>query len=372
MPRRTRHQGSAWHNEARNRWEGQVTIDGVRHKRTGRTRTELERKLAALRTAQPAERDASRTATVRTLLEQWLVLRMPERSVAPSTAEGHRWAVALWTSSLGGRKGVELRPAHIEAAMARLQAEHGLSRASLVKMRSTLNQAMRWHVGRGTMATNPVEYAAIPVAAPARRRERIALELDELAALFALLRDRPLEAMFMLSALAGLRPGEAAAVTRSAVDLDAGVVYVVRNVQRVNGRPVIADELKTARSRRALALPPELIDALRRRIDALKPSADDLLFPGANGGPMFSTVGARQLRSACKAAGVPVISPNELRHTFATHGSKRMSQRALADLMGHTTTRMLDEYYHHTATIIQGAEVMTGLLGDRHGLRAVG
>jgi integrase len=52
--------------------------------------------------------------------------------------------------------------------------------------------------------------------------------------------------------------------------------------------------------------------------------------------------------AACRRAGVPALTPYELRHTAASLlVDAGASACAVADQLGHTTTRMLDAHYHH-------------------------
>ncbi|MFT4616859.1 MAG: integrase, partial [Halioglobus sp.] len=50
----------------------------------------------------------------------------------------------------------------------------------------------------------------------------------------------------------------------------------------------------------------------------------------------------------CAAAGVDPIRPNELRHSCASLLSDEgVPNELIADLLGHTTTRMVDQTYRH-------------------------
>lgn len=56
----------------------------------------------------------------------------------------------------------------------------------------------------------------------------------------------------------------------------------------------------------------------------------------------------KELAAICEAAGVPVIRPNELRHSCASLLSDEgVSNEQIADLLGHTTARMVDQTYRH-------------------------
>ena len=61
----------------------------------------------------------------------------------------------------------------------------------------------------------------------------------------------------------GLRQSEALALRWSDVDLDNGTLSVRRGLHRVSGRGLIYEEPKADRSRRNLALPTPLVQALR-------------------------------------------------------------------------------------------------------------
>jgi integrase len=64
-----------------------------------------------------------------------------------------------------------------------------------------------------------------------------------------------------------------------------------------------------------------------------------------------------ELTAAYERAGVPRVSSNELRHTAATMLVDRgLLPHQVADLLGHSTTRMVDAVYRHRPPVITGAE----------------
>jgi integrase len=74
----------------------------------------------------------------------------------------------------------------------------------------------------------------------------------------------------------------------------------------------------------------------------------------------------RELRAACVAAGVPVVSPNELRHSCASYLSDQgVSHAQIADLLGHTTTRMVDTHYRHRLREVVDVAVSVEWASDR-------
>ena len=69
--------------------------------------------------------------------------------------------------------------------------------------------------------------------------------------------------------------------------------------------------------RREISIPSFLIDDLAQHVAGLNP--DDLVFTGLRGNPLRSQIFQRAtLDQACEQAGIPRVTPHELRHTAAT------------------------------------------------------
>lgn len=355
--RRRQGEGTVYFDATRDRWVGQAWIDGRRRKVSGRTEGDAVKALGRLIHGTDAERKADKKLTVAQLLRDWDVKALATRDLAPSTLDRHRWAIRLLTKELGKAKASNLDVTSVERALERLaKGSQGqpLAQASLVKVRNTLRQAFGWAERRRAVSFNPAQYAEIPTSAtPAD--ERRALSRKELTALVAKLEDHEHGAMFLTCAQIGLRPGEAAALCVDAIDLRRGIVSVIRNAQMQPGGPKVTEELKTARSRRSLEMPKSLTKRLRQHIKANKLTGDDLLWPAPGGGPLWPTTVRSELRDLCTAAKIdPPIRPNELRHTCATLlAEDGVPPHVLADLLGHTSTRMVDAYYRHRPAVIR-------------------
>jgi integrase len=118
-----------------------------------------------------------------------------------------------------------------------------------------------------------------------------------------------------------------------------------------------------ANSGRTLALPEPVTVALRAH-RAASGRIGGLVVATRNGTPLDPSNHRRIVRRIAVAAGVlwnP--TPNELRHTHATHRlNGGAAKRAVAHGMGHTSTRMLDLHYDHgPAEDDGGRDVSTGL-----------
>lgn len=353
--RRGHGDGSIYFDATRDRWVGQVWIGNQRRKVSAKTKRDASAKLGALIHGDETARTADRRATVRSMLVDWQAGHLDGRDLAPSTREAHRWGAAHLAEQIGSVKLAMLDVHAVERALRTLsEPPHSLSKASLVKVRSTLRQVLNWAERRRVIAHNPAASAELPTSA-AKAKARRALSPDELARVLAAL-PPALEPLARLSGRLGLRPGEAAGVCGDALDLDGDppALSVIRAVQLVKGRPTLTDHLKTKGARRTLALPADMVDALA---PILAKRGAELLFTAPGGGPLWPSTVRAALADACELAGVERITPNELRHTAATHlADAGLPPHQVADVLGHATTRMLDEVYRHRPAVIRGAD----------------
>lgn len=354
--RRGHGDGTIYFDATRNRWVGQVWIGNQRRKVSAPTKGDASAKLGALIHGDETARTADRRASVRSLLVDWQAGHLDGRDLAPSTREAHRWGAAHLTEQIGGVKLAQLDVHAVERALRTLsEPPHSLSKASLVKVRSTLRQALNWAERRRVIAHNPAASAELPTNAT-KATARRALSPDELARVLDAL-PAVIDTLARLSGRLGLRPGEAAGVCGDALDLhgDPPSLAVIRAVQLVGGRPTLTDHLKTKGARRTLALPADVAEDLARLADK---AGDGLLFTAPGGGPLWPSTVRAALADACMLAGVERITPNELRHTAATRmADAGLPPHQVADVLGHTT-RMLDEVYRHRPALIRGAETV--------------
>jgi integrase len=112
---------------------------------------------------------------------------------------------------------------------------------------------------------------------------------------------------------------------------------------------VAVDELRGHRARQA-----------QQRLAASAWGDERLVFPSRAGTVLDSRNVRRELSAACVAADVPVIRPNELRHTAASlmvDAGQALEQ--VADYLGHGSTRMLDFTYRHRVRPSADAAVET-------------
>jgi len=159
-----------------------------------------------------------------------------------------------------------------------------------------------------------------------------------------------------LAAAGGMRRGELLGLRWGDVDLDHGLVHVRQTVVRV-GTGLIFSQPKSAAGRRAVHIPPLIVQLLRehrvhqnqQRLQLGAVWQDhDLVFAAANGEPINPSNLRRDFLSLIARAGVPTIRVHDLRHTFATLAlSSGAPLKAVAEAIGHADTRLTLSTYTH-------------------------
>lgn len=351
--RRPRGTGTIYHDAARGRLVGQIVIDGKRHKVYGKDRTAIQAAMSNLSRAAAEQPSKQTTATVAQLLDEWKARDLDGRDRSPSTVDRHRWAIdKLKASRISGNSAQSVTVRDVDDLLDELAAS-GLSRASVSKVRNTMSQAFAFAVKRDDLARNVVESSTIP---PTARRgtPRRSLSPTDAQTLLEALRNEPLGLLFALGLRLGLRPGEAAGLYWS--DVVDNVVNVTRAVRRAGGRAEVVDDLKTAGSKRTIEMPADFVDWFadhrRRELERRLASGDwvdeRLVFTGRTGDVLSPSTTRILLTDICQRAEIQPIRPNELRHSCASLLSDLgVPNEAIADLLGHTSTRMVDQTYRH-------------------------
>jgi integrase len=145
-------------------------------------------------------------------------------------------------------------------------------------------------------------------------------------------------------AYAGLRPGEALALTWG--DVGERTILVERSVALGELK-----ETKTRRTRSVRLLKPLRSDLKALRLKVGRPADDALVFPRADGKPWKDTDWRnwrnRVFQPAARAAGLGEIPPYDLRHSFVSLLiAERRTIIDVARQAGHSPTMTLDTYGH--------------------------
>lgn len=364
--RRARRRGSgegSIHKRPDGLWIGRLMVgtrgDGRPDRRSvsGHTRSEVQRKLIALRTAaingRLADKDLGST-TVEVFFDRWL------------SAIGGSVRVGTWgryaqvaklhiVPALGRRKLSDLRPHHLQQLYSD-KAQSGLSPRTVQYIHATLRRALGMAVKWDTIPRNvalDVEAPRVPKReihppAPADLTRLIDSALDH--------QDR-LAVFWTVAIYSGARLGEVLALQWADVDFEEPTISIRRGLERVQGTTPIFSEPKSASSRRRIALPPEAIEALRRhrveqnqeRLRSPYYADYDLVFCTHLGTPLGARNVQRDFKRALDRAGLPLsVRFHDLRHAHATAMlAAGVHVKTASARLGHSQVAITLDLYSH-------------------------
>jgi integrase len=371
MPRRGAGEGSVF-RRTDGRWCAYLSLwDGGRRYLYGKTRADVQRKLAdAHRTLDQGLPFSPERQTVGDFLTEWL--EGQRQRLRPNTWKRYEEYVRLHAiPTLGRVKLAALSPQHLDRLYAQRLAA-GLSPTTVhhihAVLHKALEQAVRWNLV-------PRNVAGLVDPPSAGHQEMRALTPEQTRTLLDGAGDGPLEAILTLAVTTGMRKGELLALHWSDVDLEQGTLRVIGTMQRHPDGNLTVTPPKTARSRRRVELTPMAVDVLRRHRARqaetrllLGPDWNEtgLVFPSSLGRPQDGSHLLYGLfHPLLERLGLPIIRFHDLRHTAATLLLGRgIHPKIVSEMLGHSTIAItLDLYSHVTPTMQRdAARAMNDLL----------
>jgi integrase len=396
MSRRAAGEGSIY-KLPNGRWRGTVELpspDGRRRRKTatGETRRDVADRLTILRRA---VQDGSIALGPDMTVEAWLTHWLATAKLRTSTRQGYESKIRVNVVPHIGRVRLDrLQPEHLEALYAKLSTT--LAPATVRQVHAILRRALRVAEQRRRITRNP---AALVQSPSVPHREAVALTREQAHAVLDAVSTRRSAARWQVALAMGLRQGEALGLCWDAVDLTAGTLRVEAELvwvpnrhgcdvpcgekarhcpDRVAGRHVL-EEPKSARSRRTLPLPTQLVDALKawrktqleERIAlgekwqgfAIHPAGGtdavtvDLVFAQPNGRPINSRADWGDWQEILDEAGVPRMGTHGGRHTTATLMLEAgVPLKVVQEVLGHSSFQLTADVYSHVGdTLKRGA-----------------
>lgn len=185
----------------------------------------------------------------------------------------------------------------------------------------------------------------IKLQAPALKRERRALTLEELFELAEAIEQR-YRALVLMMGLGGLRPGEAVGLKTTDLDMLKKTVAVKRRLTDAGGK-LHETGPKNGRPR-TVHLPEPLLWELARHLEIFPPGTDGQIFTTPEGQPIHqSNFRSREWRRAVKASVGEPLTPYELRHAAQSLAyAEGVPAPAVAEAMGNSAEVSLTVYGH--------------------------
>ncbi len=218
----------------------------------------------------------------------------------------------------------------------------GLKTSSVAKMKIVLSGVFRLAMADELLLLNPCTFVRLP---RADRVLKTALSMEELKLLLDSSHS-PVKPFVILAGCCGLRLGEAVGVMRGAINRD-GVLRVDQQVQQLKGGCTISTKLKTDHSYRDIPLP----FSLRKSLLECGQVSDIWICSNSLGGYITPKNVSRELRTACQNAGIGIVTPHELRHTFISLMDNEVEapRTVVMSLAGHAPQTTTDGYSHEKA-----------------------
>ncbi|MDP9358886.1 MAG: site-specific integrase [Chloroflexota bacterium] len=293
--------------------------------------------------------------TVRHYLARWLAAVEP--TLKPATFRRYGDMVRLHIVPVAGDvRLTKLSPLDVQ----RLYADRlvsGLSPTTVSNLHAMLHRALEQAVRWGLLARNVTEMVDPPRRATP---ETATWDTRQVAAVLATADrdDDGCGALWRLALLTGMRRGEILGLMWQDVDLDRGMLSVRRTLSRGKGGTWEFGTPKTTAGRRSIALPPSVVESLKRhRIQqvehrlALGPLWEDrgFVFTNETGGPLHVNALAGRFRHLVASAEVPRIRFHDLRHTSATLMlANGEHPKIVQERLGHADIAMTMRYSHVT------------------------
>jgi integrase len=328
--------------------------------------------------------------TVGDWLDHWLPTIAATR-IRQSTYDGYESKIKTHIKpGLGHHRLERLQPEHLEAFYAAKVAE-GLAPGTVLVMHRILSRALKVASQRGRVARNVAELVEPPTATAA---EVVPLTADEARKVLAAAQGKRNAARWSVGLALGLRQAEVLGARWSEdVDLDAGVWRVRQQLRRNRYRHgcgatacgedkarncpqrrggLVASEPKTARGRRTIGLPPQLLDDLRAHRTAqleerLKAGSawqeHNLVFAQVNGKPIDGKRDWLNWRDLLTEAGVRHARIHDQRHTAASLLlAQGIPPRVVMEILGHSTIAVTMNIYAHVMP--EAVTVATSAVAD--------
>ena len=369
--RRGHGEGSIYFDTSKDCYRAAVEIgrdaNGKRRRRrlSGKTKSEVRRRIKEFeRQRDDGMSTDGASITVAALFEHMFNTVLPARDLSPSTIDNYHWSADKILPALGHIRLRALTPENIETLLA---AHSHLSRSSLNRIRTVLGTALFEAERRAWVLRNVAKLAITP---PSHTTHRRALDEDQARRLLATAAGHRLEAAILIGVTRGLRPGEILGLRWADLELDTDpAVMQIRQALKHHKGHLSFGPPKTPKSVRSLVIPPVVLTALRphrarqaaERLVAGAHWADhDLVLCTEIGTPIDPSNFRRSFQALTKAAGLGSWVPYEMRHSAVSLLSAAgVPIEHLADLAGHTDTRMVAAVYRHTgAAIDAGAEAI--------------
>jgi integrase len=261
--------------------------------------------------------------------------------------------------TLGNFKLTDLRPQHLQTLYAQ-KINSGLSPRTVQYIHAVihrvLEQASKWSL--------VVRNVADLVEAPRPTKKQIqTLNADQCQKLLVTLKGDRLYPLYALS-LIGLRLGELLGLQWDDVNFDMKTISIRHTIAAIPHRGLVLGEPKTEKSRRSIALPDFIFQALKDH-QGKNLNHTGFVFTTSNNTPFSPRNTERHFKHLLEKAELPKIRFHDLRHTAATLlFLEGVHPKVVQELLGHSQISVTMDTYSHVLPSMQkdAAEKMNRII----------
>jgi len=320
-------------------------------------------------------------------LTDWLKRQRPR--LAPRTYERYEQFIAqVRSDAIGAIPLARIAPRALESYYGR-RLDAGLTPTTVNHHHRLLHKALRDAVRQDLILQNPVASAVAPKRT--RTRPEVWTEAQTLLFLSEAKASSQHYPVFLFMVGTGARVGEALGLRWRDLNLDEGVAYITQALQRNRGGGYVLKNPKSTHSRRAISLPPEVVEELPRlralheegrlrrglcaeQAQCTRPACSrwhdlGLVFCQPNGKPLHdNNLRQRDLQRICSKLGLPWRRAlHNLRHAHGSYLIQRgVSVKVVQERLGHATAAFTLNTYAHVLAGMQeqAAQAISEMLRD--------
>lgn len=289
-------------------------------------------------------------------------LRVIRETLRPTTASNYKFAFDRINGYIGDVPLSDLSEDVIREMYRKMATRYSSDTIATThgRLRAALRAAVREHQVVRCAADNVTPPSGLPT------RPRRTWNFQQLQDFSAYVADQRDSAMWLAWITTGLRRGEMCGLMWRKVSLEAGEITVDWQRTTTAEGQLVEGPTKTKSGTRVVPINPQVVAALRqwrseqaeRRLARGEEwNGGDFVFTTQDGRAYHPSSFDDRLAKLAIGAGLPCVSPHELRHTFASRCLEmNMPVKLVASMLGHSKVETTQNLYQHISPAVAHRE----------------
>lgn len=245
-----------------------------------------------------------------------------------------------------------LMPEHLQKADA-AALESGLSAQTVRYHHAVIHKALQTALEWGLVSRNVADAVRPP---KANRKEMSTWDEYEVSQFLEAAKDSPYYEWFVTAFYTGMRKSEICGLQWQDIDLFGLQLSVKRGAHYLKDGSVSIKDVKSAKSKRNIAIPPSLGLVLKELWEREQRKGQDLVFRRKDGRPLHPNTLTHAWQAIIKKAGLKPIRIHDIRHTHASLMLKQgVHPKIVQERLGHSSIEITLDIYSHVVPGLQEA-----------------